>query len=175
MTSKRSSSSAVAQLPSQRQAQETYGADWSEAQGCTPMSRGELDSAVRTSRLLQQLTASRVGGHFVLLHRTSRYLQCNAAGRMPILPVPEFLALKAGLARQSRPCGEYSCRRIDCSQPSSTLSAEETASSTCSSQINSSSLARLCGNILEVLPVPRREHDALDAGSVSRNNLRPLA
>src|SRR5580704_18501202 len=37
----------MAQRPSQRQAQETYGADWSEAPGCTPMSRGELDSRPR--------------------------------------------------------------------------------------------------------------------------------
>jgi hypothetical protein len=31
--------------------------------------------------------------------------------------------------------------------------------------------ARLGGNILEVFPVPRRKHDALDAGPVSRNDL----
>ena len=37
----------LAQRPSQRQAQETYGADWSETPGCTPMSRGELDSRPR--------------------------------------------------------------------------------------------------------------------------------
>src|SRR3984893_7458008 len=71
-----------------------------------------------------------------------------------------LLPLKAGLARQSRPVR-------------SRLRLERGGNGFIDSfEPNKFELfARLFGDILEVLPVPRRKHDALDAGPMSRNNL----